>query len=52
MAIPVKELKRWIDTLDPSSDVAIDEGGLTLVGIGIGQDAYLEVGGEPEDDDE
>jgi hypothetical protein len=48
--IDIPELKRWIETLDPQGDVAVDEGGLTL--LEIGKDgkptgACLEVGGVP-----
>ncbi len=55
MAIDVKELIRWATTLDPQSEVAIDEGGLALVELtntGLPTNAYLEVGGIPEDEDE
>ncbi|MFC5862068.1 hypothetical protein ACFPT7_07170 [Acidicapsa dinghuensis] len=45
MAIGAAELRRWIESLPEASEVAIDEGGLTL--IEIGGDAYLEVGGVP-----
>lgn len=55
MAIDVKELIRWATTLDPQSEVAIDEGGLALVELtnaGLPTNAYLEVGGIPEDEEE
>lgn len=49
MAIDVEELQRWVMTLDPTDgEVFIDEGGLCLVQSG--SDAYLEVGGEGEED--
>lgn len=44
--IPVRELQRWLDTLEPGDGVSIDEGGLALVSDGD-PEAYLEVGGEP-----
>lgn len=51
--ISVKELQRWLNTLPPGDSVAVDEGGLALVQIcelsGEVGDAYLEVGGVPED---
>ena len=50
MAMDVNELIRWLRTLPDNADVAIDEGGLTLVEVG--GDAYMEVGGIPRDDDE
>jgi hypothetical protein len=46
----VKELRRWIDTLNPDNRVAIDEGGLTVVELtpdGTETGAYLELGGVP-----
>jgi hypothetical protein len=46
------ELLRWVNTLSDESFIGIDEGGLTLVEVGendIIGDAYLEVGGLPED---
>lgn len=44
------ELLEWVKSLPPNSDVFIDEGGLNLVCL---QDTklYIEVGGEPDDDD-
>jgi hypothetical protein len=53
--ISLKELKRWIDTLDCDC-VAVDEGGLNLVEVDMDEhkpqvgDAYLEVGGVPLED--
>ena len=46
----VREVKRWLDTLDPDECVGVDEGGLTLVNE-TGK-AYLEVGGLPDPDDD
>ena len=53
MAMEVKELIRWLQTLDKDDVVYIDEGGLTLRSM-MESDVYNEVGGEPEgeDDDE
>ena len=48
MAIDVNELIRWLRTLPDDADVAIDEGGLTLVEVE--GDAYMEVGGLPNDE--
>jgi hypothetical protein len=50
MAINVGTLLAWLGTLDEEDEVAIDDGGLTLVQID--GDAYFEVGGIPEDLDE
>ena len=47
----VPELQRSLAPLHPLSTVAVDEGGLTLVEVGLnGQPtgAYLEIGGIPE----
>ncbi|WP_033247127.1 hypothetical protein [Nocardia carnea] len=46
-------LKTWLDTLPAATDIAIDDGGLTLLAInanGHPTDAYLEVGGIEEPD--
>lgn len=58
--IDAKELIRWLQTLDEDADVAIDDGGLTLVQVLPGTDPhdktpagpYIEVGGIPLDEDE
>jgi len=55
MAMSVRELKRWINTLDEDNAVAVDDGGLTLVELDENGEtgAYHEVGGIPlEDEDE
>ena len=44
----VAELQRWLGTLPKDSQVAVDEGGLTLVVVGD-QGVYLELGGVPDD---
>lgn len=46
--ITVKELKEWLNTLPDEESVGIDDGGLILIAE-LG-DAYLEVGGMPDDD--
>jgi hypothetical protein len=49
------ELIRWLKTLRPDHQVAIDDGGLTLVEIapdGRPTDAYWEIGGLPGEDEE
>lgn len=50
MALPAKVVKAWLATVKDDEDVAIDEGGLTLVVVG--GDAYLEVGGDPTGGDD
>lgn len=50
--IDIDTVQRWLDTLQKGSSVAIDDGGLTLVEIdksGKKTEAYLEVGGEPDE---
>lgn len=47
MAIPIGELKRWLNTLEDTDAIGIDEGGLTLLSVDD-PDAYLEIGGMPE----
>lgn len=49
MAISAKEVIRWLRTLDQDAEIAIDDGGLTLVEID--GEAYLEVGGFPDPDE-
>lgn len=49
--ITVTELKRWLNTLPAGDSVAVDEGGLTLVSE-KDPNAYLEVGGVPEEDEQ
>lgn len=53
--MPKKELERWLSTLPEDADVAIDEGGLTIVEVnpdGSQGEAYLEVGMMPEEEQE
>jgi hypothetical protein len=49
--IAVKELKSWLKTLEPDDSVGIDERGLSLFSAGD-PEAYLEVGGDPEECDD
>lgn len=51
--ISSRELLEWAKTLDPFGCVAIDDGGLSLVELdqeGDVSDAYIEVGGIPEEE--
>jgi hypothetical protein len=56
--ISANEFKRWANTLNDDDDVAIDDGGLTLVARGPHNDTfafgvpYLEVGGIPLNEEE
>lgn len=46
----VKEVKRWLATLDERNGVAVDDGGLCLVELtpdGEETGAYCEIGGTP-----
>lgn len=49
--ILVKELKQWLDTLPEDDEVYIDENGTTLCAM-LECDAYLEVGGDPVDEED
>jgi hypothetical protein len=44
--IQVKEIMRWLSTLDHESYVGVDEGGLIL--LASRSDAFLEIGGMPD----
>ncbi len=46
----VYELREWLQSLDYRDNVAIDEGGLSLVLVGE-PEVYIEIGGEPEEDE-
>jgi hypothetical protein len=48
MAMIVSEIKEWLESLPPGALVGIEEGGLSLQQIG--GEAYLEIGGIPEDE--
>jgi hypothetical protein len=45
-----QDVRAWLDTLPEDAEVAIDDGGLCLEMRG--SDAYLEIGGFPEEDQE
>lgn len=45
MAETVKDIKDWLNTLDESARVGIDDGGLSLQEVGGA--AYFEIGGTP-----
>ncbi len=44
--IAVRELRDWLNSLDPGDVIGVDDGGLTLCVVGTS--AYIEVGGLPE----
>jgi type II secretory pathway component PulM len=50
MSMPIKEILRWLNTLDPEQEVSVDDGGLTLV-VTDYPDEYLEIGGIPDGDE-
>lgn len=50
MAIKVETLRNWLETLDANSDVWIDEDGIVLKNKGKWIEAYIEVGGERDED--
>lgn len=45
------EVKSWLESIPGDADVAVDEGGLMLVLVSD-PSIYIEVGGEPEDEEE
>lgn len=49
MAISVTDLIHWLNSLPINASVGVDDGGLTLKSP-EDPDAYLEIGGIPEDD--
>lgn len=51
--ISVKQLREWLDTLKDDSSIGIDDGGLTLYEVQDEEptEAYIEVGGLPEEED-
>jgi hypothetical protein len=51
MAITVNELQKWLDALQPNDEVAVDDGGLTIVVVGR-EEVYCEIGGVPTDDED
>jgi hypothetical protein len=51
----IAEVSRWLATLPANGDIAIDDGGLSLVLVAPPDDTdppYLEVGGLPDNDDD
>lgn len=47
------EVKEWIKDIPDDADLAIDEGGLILIVVAPGQSLdYIEIGGEPLEDDD
>jgi len=50
MSMTVKDVQAWLSTLDQEDEVGVDEGGLTLQSVND-YEAYLEVGGLPEEDE-
>jgi hypothetical protein len=44
------EIQAWLETLPDDAEIAIDDGGITLVVLG--HRAYCEVGGIPDDEGE
>lgn len=51
MSIPVTDLIHWLNSLPINASVGVDEGGLILKSP-EDPDAYLEIGGLPEEDTE
>ena len=48
MAIPAQDIREWLESFEDADLIAIDEGGLALVGLapsGALTTAYIEVGG-------
>jgi hypothetical protein len=54
MAMPAKDIREWLESFEEGDLIAIDEGGLALVGLtlsGAPTKAYIEVGGVPTAED-
>ena len=54
MAMPAKDICEWLDSFEEGDLIAIDEGGLALVGLtpsGAPTATYIEVGGVPAAED-
>jgi outer membrane biogenesis lipoprotein LolB len=51
MAMPIKELKEWLEGLPADAEVGVDEGGLCLLVVDDENDRSCEVGGLPDGDD-
>jgi len=45
--ITAKELAEWAASLPPETELAIDDGGLSIVEIGNEDECYNEIGGVP-----
>jgi hypothetical protein len=55
MAMPAQDILEWLESFEDGDLIAIDEGGLALVGLtpsGAPTRAYIEVGGIPAADRE
>lgn len=50
MAMMVKEIKDWLESLDNGDFVGINDGGLCLEAVGD-RNIYLEIGGIPQDEE-
>ncbi len=51
MAMPVKEIREWLDTLNDDDLVGVDDGGLSLQVVDD-PGSYCEIGGIPEEDED
>jgi hypothetical protein len=54
MTMPTKDIREWLASFEDGDLIAIDEGGLALVGLtlsGAPTTAYIEVGGVPSAED-
>ena len=54
MAMPVKDIREWLESFEEGDLIAIDEGGLAIVGLTLSDaptTAYIEVGGVPAAED-
>ena len=54
VAMPAKDIREWLESFDEGDLIAIDDGGLALVGLtlsGAPTTAYIEVGGVPAAED-
>ena len=54
MATPAKDIRDWLESFEDCDLIAIDDGGLALVGLtlsGAPTTAYIEVGGIPAAED-
>lgn len=51
MAMTVREIKEWLNTLQDDDLVGVDEGGLCLELVGD-PESYCEIGGIPEEEED